>query len=125
MNTKNLFLLIMLAGVCSVTHAADIRTTFVNTLPGTQLAIDRGEQIEVPLVFNVDQNASITNVKVWYNLNRLLNSAKISLYNKNGVIIDHYDEGLYDPDTTYCAASNEPEIDIVGEGGLNIKGAEE
>ncbi len=61
MNIKNLFLFVMMAGVCSIAHAADIRTALVRTVPGTQLAIDRGEQFEVPLRHNVDQNAQITN----------------------------------------------------------------
>ena len=43
MNIKNLFLFVMMAGVCSVAHAAanapanaaDIRTALVRTVPGS------------------------------------------------------------------------------------------
>ena len=139
MNAKNLFLFVMMAGVCSIAHAAanapanaaDIKTIFINTLPGSAEQLAHGPQLTVPIRSKGNNpNGPITNISVWYNLGCFLlektgSLRQISLYDENGHQIGHFNGEAYNSDTTYFAASNEPEIDIVGEGGLNIKGDSE
>ncbi len=124
MNIKNLFLLIIMAGMGSIANAADIRTVLINTVPGSAVALAHGPQLNVPLRYGVDPNTTITNEHVWYNINRHLNSGRINLYDAHGIKIEHNNDFAkqpYDPNTTYAVESDEPVVAIVAGNGLFIQ----
>ena len=91
------------------------------------MANDRGDQFEVSLRYNVDQNA-ITNRNVLLNLHVLLihDYVVIHLYDKDGKRRDAHNDEPYDPDATYVEAGGALEIDVSSiPTGEYIKGSEE
>ena len=134
MNMNKSFLLIMLAGVCSVANAADnshiIRIHSLNQDSESGVFFV-GKDVAVRL--SGDNTNDPTNIEVWINLCLKLYrslSSGISLYDANGNKLDYYcgedeDELPYDPDNTYFAHSRRPHIEIADINGLNIKGGDE